>query len=336
MPVEPRPAFCLRRWTWAPTDERGSAPHSLWASARADQIAFVREQPHGVAVRRQVDARSRLQPRHFLGHPDLSLPCGHPGRPIRRPIWRSRYGRLSVAESRCCSGPGGPRPSISATRARPRAIATQFQHEAADQQRVLLADGCGGRVVRVRQKPLSPIDFSSRGHQRRHRLACPDDELPFAPRRNHDRRTVRHRLVERFPDLLPRILFQRNDASSRFASCKENQQITLDQRRRSAALRLISNSLSNLFSHSRLAGRRLETMNMSVASDHVQLACLDNRRGGRWRSILGHEIGILGLIRIRPQRFAGRLVKTMHALLGRASLQLHVRNKHLALRHHGT
>jgi len=31
-PAEPRPAVCQRRWTWAPTNERGLAPHSLEGS----------------------------------------------------------------------------------------------------------------------------------------------------------------------------------------------------------------------------------------------------------------------------------------------------------------
>ena len=37
-----------------------SYPIPFWSQTRTDQIAFVREQPYGAAVRRQVDAGSRL------------------------------------------------------------------------------------------------------------------------------------------------------------------------------------------------------------------------------------------------------------------------------------
>src|SRR6185369_3097852 len=107
---------------------------------------------------------------------------------------------------------------------RGRRVPAQLQHQSTNQQSISPEDRSSDVVIVARVHQFPPKDAAVDGVEGGERSVGPNDQLPPAAGGDDDGRTVGSVLIERFPNLLPGQLIQRQDGGSGPGAREYNQQ----------------------------------------------------------------------------------------------------------------
>ena len=145
-------------------------------------------------------------------------------------------------------------------------------------------------------------------------------------------------IIERFPNLLSGLFIQSEESRAGLRSRENDQQRTLDQRRRPARHLLHLIFPPNVFLPDNSPCFHIQAVRNTIGSHDINPLLL-HYRGRRWAgSAFGHKspFAIMLFVDIIPKHLARLFLEAMQALAGGGFGQFHIKYKHPSLRHHRT